>query len=246
MSIKNNPQQELDTYKKRQRMMPFVIGALAILLVVAGIIILVISVSGGFAPKPTATLPPTLTNTVLPPTQTPVPATNTVTPTITPTLTATATLTPVGPFEYTVLANDTCWDLAVKFKVDLAVLLALNNFPAGTCPIQPNAKIMIPAPGQTLPSPTAVDLTRIAPNTIINYTVQSGDSLRAIAIKFNSTQDAILKLNPTIKDGNLLYVGDVIKVPVNIATPVPTLAPTSTAATRLPSATATVTPTKTP
>ncbi len=229
--MKNSPQSVIESYKRRQKIMPWVIGILAILLVGAGIVILIMSFSQGgslFAPPATAT--PTATNTkvVLPPTATSIPPTITNTPTNTSTPTMTLTLTPVGPFEYTVQAKDTCWDLAIKYKVDLAALLALNNFPAGTCPITPGQNIMIPAPGQVLPTATPVDITKLLPGSIYKYTVQLGDSLRAIALMFHSTQDAIQKANPTITDVNKLNAGDVINVPVNIATPVPTAVPTST------------------
>jgi len=229
--MKNSPQSVIDSYKRRQRIMPWIIGILAVLLVGAGIVILVMSFSqnGGFlAPAPTATETATSTKVVLPPTATPLPPTETLTPTMTLTPTATMTLTPVGPFEYTVADKDTCWDLAIKFKVDLAALLALNNFPAGACPISPGQKIMIPAPGSVLPTATPVDTSKLLPGSIFKYTIQLGDSLRAIALMFNSTQAAIQLRNPTITDPNKLVAGQVIDVPVNIATQVPTAVPTST------------------
>jgi LysM repeat protein len=230
--MKNSPQSVIESYKRRQRVMPWIIGILAVLLVGAGIVILVMSFSQNgslFAPPATAT--PTATNTkvVLPPTSTPLPPTVTLTPTQTLTPTATMTLTPVGPFSYTVADKDTCWDLAIKFKVDLAALLALNNFPAGTCPLIPGQPIMIPAPGQTLPSATPVDVSKLLKGSIFKYTVQLGDSLRAIALMFNSTQAAILAANTTtLTDANKLVAGQVLNIPVNIATPVPTAVSTST------------------
>ena len=231
--------------------MPWIIGILAVLLVAAGIVILVMSLGpgGGFlAPPATATA--TATNTSVPTATVPSPtATATVTVTETPTLTV--TMTPVGPFEYTVQDKDTCWDLAIKYKVDLPALLALNNFAVGTCPIQPGQKIMIPAPGQTLPTPTLMDVTNMKPGTVISYVIQLGDTLRGIALQFHSTQDAIVKLNPTvITDANKLVAGVTIKIQVNIATPVPTIGATSTKkptgtitpATSTPTATLTKTP----
>jgi LysM repeat protein len=226
--MKNSPQSVIESYKRRQRIMPWVIGILAVLLVAAGVIILVLSLGqGGSLIPPPATATPTVTSTFTSTATVPSP-TATATPTQTLTPTATVTVTPLGPFEYTVQDKDTCWDLAIKFKVDLPALLALNNFAVGTCPIAPGQKIMIPAPGQTLPTPTPQDVSKLAPNTIIEIVVQLGDSLRAIALRYNSTQDAILKLNPTITDANKLVAGAKIKVPVNIATQVPTLGATST------------------
>lgn len=210
--------------------MPWVIGILAILLVAAGVVILVLSLGqGGSLIPPPATATPTVTNTASV-TPTVPSATPTATATLTLSPTATVTVTPLGPFEYTVQEKDTCWDLAIKYKVDLPALLALNNFAVGTCPITPGQKIMIPAPGQTLPTATPQDVSKLPAGTIIEVTLQLGDSLRAIALNYHSTQDAILKINPTITDANKLVAGQKIKVPVNIATPVPTLGPTSTKA----------------
>ena len=50
--------------------------------------------------------------------------------------------------------------------------------------------------------------------TYIEYTVKKGDTLGGIAKKYGVTVDAILALNPSIKDPNKIYVGQVIKIPV--------------------------------
>jgi LysM repeat protein len=42
--------------------------------------------------------------------------------------------------------------------------------------------------------------------------VQRGDTLRIIANKFGTTVDALLALNPNIKNANLIYAGQVINV----------------------------------
>ena len=47
----------------------------------------------------------------------------------------------------------------------------------------------------------------------IIYTVKSGDNLTTIAKNFNTTVDEILILNPDIKDKNLIYVNQKIKIP---------------------------------
>ena len=48
---------------------------------------------------------------------------------------------------------------------------------------------------------------------IIDYTVKKGDTLSEIAEDYDTTVSEIAKLNPEIKDVNLIYVGQVIKVP---------------------------------
>ena len=230
MSGKKSAQTVIESYNRRQKMMPMVIWGLAGLLVLVGVVILIIWLTGSSGPlsglfatrTPTPTI--TFTPSPVPPTHTP-----SLTPTITETPTPTATNTPSGPFEIEVKSGDTCFDLAAQYNADLQVLLKLNNFPAGQCPIKPGDKILIPAPGQKLPTPTELP-TNLPRGTRINYTVQSGDSLDLIAQKFNSTVDAILAANPTkIKTKTeILFVGIELIVPVNLVTPTPTRANTST------------------
>ena len=44
------------------------------------------------------------------------------------------------------------------------------------------------------------------------YTVKKGDTLGAIALKYNTTVAKLMALNPQIKNANLIYVGDVIRL----------------------------------
>ena len=50
------------------------------------------------------------------------------------------------------------------------------------------------------------------------YKVQKGDTLSSIAKKYGVTVDEILKVNPEITNPNLIYVGQIIKIPVPSAT----------------------------
>lgn len=227
METKDNPQDVINKYAKRQRYMPYVIGGLAGVLVLIGILI-IISVatgSGNVFKSVFATKTPTPTMTFTPTATVPSPTpTFTVTPSMTPTETQTST--PSGPQYYTVLEGDDCWSLASAFEVDLLVLLAINNFESGTCPIQPGMQILIPAPGQELPTPTPLP-TGLPYGYEITYTIQSGETLADLATRFNSTVEDILEIND-IEDENTIYAGQVIKIRINLVTPTPTLAPTST------------------
>ena len=44
------------------------------------------------------------------------------------------------------------------------------------------------------------------------YIVKKGDTLSAIAVKHHTTLKNLLALNPQIKNPNLIYVGDVIRL----------------------------------
>lgn len=232
MAGKDTPQQVIDTYKKRQQMTPFILGALAIVLVVVGVIILIVWLAGPNRPAISmlSTETPTATET-----STPTPVTPTLTITVTPTETVTPiiteTSTPSGPFEYTVQDDDTCWGIANQFEVDMMVLQALNNF-GSDCPIVPGQIILVPAPGQTLPTETPLP-TGLAYGTKVEYSVKSGDTLALIASKLNSTVESIMEDNE-IDDANTIFIGQVLIVRVNLVTPTITLAPTLVEATPTP------------
>ena len=227
MNDKDNPQNVINKYSKRQRYMPYVLGGLAGILALAGIFIIISVATGTGNPFKTifATKTPTPTATFTPTATVPSP-TPTMTPTVTETPMPTETPTPTGPQYYTVKEGDDCWTLANTFDVDLLVLLAINNFPSGTCPIVPGTDILIPAPGQALPTPTPLP-SDIARGTEIEYTIQPGETLQDIATRFNSTVEDIMERN-NIEDENVIFVGQLIKVRVNLVTPTVTVAPTST------------------
>lgn len=221
MSKKDDPQKMINSYKRRQQVLPFVIWGMAVLLIVVGVIILVVWILGPNKPQISffATQTPTSTNTA---TSTPVTPTATSTNTATATETPTVTITPTrsGPVEYTIQEGDTCYDISATFDVDMLVLLAINNFDAGSCPIQPGDKIIIPAPNQELPTatPWPANLPR---GTKLPYVVQFGDTLDLIAAKFLSTVEEIMILN-NLENANQIFAGQVLQVPVNLVTATPT------------------------
>jgi len=232
----------ISSYRKKQKLGPYIIGGIAILLAVVGIVLLVIYLTGGgggISLFSTRTPTPTETPTPTPVTPT---ATATMTPTVTNTPEPTNTSTPSGPFEYQVQEGDNCTTIAEEFEVDIEVLLALNNLTGG-CFIQPGQTILIPTSEQELPTATPLP-TDIAPGTLIEYTVRPGDTLIGLAEQFNSTVERIIEETndyrrdndlEEIEDNNDLFFGDVLIIPVYIVTPVPT-------ATSTPAATATPEP----
>lgn len=228
-----NPQKTIETFQKRQqaaKRAPIVLGIAALLLIIgaAALIFWLIGPNrpsfqiGLFAtdtPTPTDTATATLTPT---PTDTP-----TVTPTQTETPTVTLTPTIAGPFVYEVVEGDTCYGIAAKFQVDLLLLITINNLDPA-CPIQIGDKLTIPGPDTSLPTSTPLP-SNLRPGTKIDYVVVTGDTLGSIALKFNSTVDAIKEENG-ITNENEILVGRVLVIPVNLVTAVPTAttAPTGT------------------
>lgn len=238
---KESAQDVIEAYRKRQKKAqkaPILLGVAAGLLVVGAAALIFWLVGPGLpqmsflatdTPTPTQTFTPTSTSTAtLIPTETP-------TSTATPTVTLTPTLP--GPFVYEVLENDSLFTIAEKFKVDLLVLIAINNLDATNPIIRVGDKLTIPGPDTQLPTSSPIPLS-MRRGTLVEYTVQTGDTLAIIADKFNSTVDDIVKENE-LTDPNAIFVGQKLNIPVNLVTPVPSSTPGSSPT---PSATVTATP----
>ena len=237
MGIPMSVNETIESYRKRRNQMtPLLLGGLALVLVVVGIIIVVTSLHGGGLAKllatktPTPTVTPTVTDTPAP--------TDTVTVTASPTVTPTGT--PSAPQNYVVQEGDTLTSIVNDHnlgKNGLILIYMLNPLAkdpttGATTGIDPSTgfitvgeTIIIPNPGMQLPTATPLP-TGLFPGSRITYQVLPGDSLAGIAIKMNSTVAAIVAANQAImkKDGanTVLYQGEVIVVPIDLVTPVPT------------------------
>ena len=129
------------------------------------------------------------------------------------------TNTPSGSFEYTVQEGDSLAEIAGQFDSDIMTLLALNPaIDPILLTLNVGQKILIPAPNTQLPTATPVDTT-VPPGTMITYTVLSGETLEAIAIKFRSSVRQIVEENE-LENANDLFAGQILKIPVNIASAV--------------------------
>ncbi len=233
MSEKESAQDVIDSYRKRQqtaKRAPLIIGVAVLLLIIGAAIIIywflgdnrpAIPFFATDTPTPTETATPTATGT---PTSTP-----TITPTVTDTPTVTLTPTASGPFIYQVEEGDSLWSIAEKFQVDILLVITLNNLDPANPLIQVGDKLTIPGPDTELPTGTPLP-TNLARGTRIEYTIQQGDSLLFVAIKFNSTVDAIKEENE-LENENEIFIGQVLVIPVNLVTPVPTETPTPTGGT---------------
>jgi LysM repeat protein len=225
----HNVQDVIQGYRRRrERLVPLLLGIVAGLLVVIGVVLVVMWLSGGTPPSlpffgHTATPTSTLTLTPLPPT---------ATATITLTLPPTETPTPVGPQTYRVQEGDTLTSIAAQFQVDILLLMSVNNI------TDPNAifsgqELTIPAPGTERSTATPLPET-LASGTRIRYMVEPGDSLESIAARFNSTAEAIATASG-IRVTDTIGPGQILTVPVGIVTPTRTRTAAPSTATSVPS-----------
>ncbi len=145
--------------------------------------------------EPTATLEATSEPTAEP--------TPEVTPTVEPTEPAT------GQRSYQVRWGDTLSRIAQAHGTTVEAIMAAN--PSITDPARVNAGmvLVIPAQGSTPPAtqPTA------APSGPTSYVVQWGDTLYRIALRFGTTEAAIMAANPSITDPTRIYAGMTLVIP---------------------------------
>jgi len=103
---------------------------------------------------------------------------------------------------YIVQSGDTLSEIAVRFGTSVQALVRAN-------PQIEDASLIFP--GQELVIPTPVN---IIPNTgQTTYIVQSGDTLGEIALRFNTTVQALLDANPAIQDADIIYTGQQLVIP---------------------------------
>ncbi len=232
MPRKISPQYNISSYQKKGNGGAVLIWILGAIMIGFGILILILwftgdNSTGGISLNLFASKTPTATETI-----TPSPTVPTSTPTNTPmptdTLAPSMTPTPNGPQLYTVQEGDNCWDIAVKFGVDLNTLLGINGWT--DCNIHSGDEITIPGPDTQLPTNTAIPLTSYKQGQQIEYKIELNDNIQAIAAKFNSTVDSIAKLNKIDDTAAPLRQGNTLMIEVNIVTPTPTSVPTSTIA----------------
>ena len=128
------------------------------------------------------------------------PTATTGTTAVVPTTAPIPTSTPVASqFEYTVEWHDTLYSIALRFNTTVETIMALNGLP------DENA-IRV---GQVLkidgtPSPI--------PGTLLEYTVQAGDTLFSIAQKHGTTVDAISHANGIVSPW-FIQVGQKLVIP---------------------------------
>ncbi|KPB03382.1 C40 family peptidase [Bacillus sp. CHD6a] len=124
--------------------------------------------------------------------------------------------------DYVVKSGDSLWKIANNNQVSVSNIKSWNNLTNDL--IYPGQKLFLKAGGsasQTAPAPTP------SQPTSKTYTIKAGDSLSIIAKDHQTTLANLLKLNPSIKDVNKIYVGQIINVAApNSQTPAQPVTPT--------------------
>ena len=100
-------------------------------------------------------------------------------------------------FMYTVVAGDNLWAIAKRYGTTMEEIMRLNNLTSTL--IFPGQQLKIPNTGTTPPQYTT-------------YTVVAGDNLWAIAQRYGTTMEEIMRLNNLTS--TLIFPGQQLKIPI--------------------------------
>ena len=110
---------------------------------------------------------------------------------------------------YTVRAGDTLFSIATRFGTTVGAIAAANDLPA-------NGVIYV---GWTLKVPSTAPASSAPKAQTQSYIVQAGDYLALIAVRYNTTAQAIALAN-SLPNSWLIYAGQRLTIPTT-STPVP-------------------------
>jgi len=111
--------------------------------------------------------------------------------------------------EYVVQSGDTLSGIAARYGTTITAIMDANS------QITDPDLIYV---GQVLRIPQSTP----APSDYVEYVVQSGDTLSEIAARYGTTVSALMNANPQITDPDLIYVGQVLRIPQSTPDDTPT------------------------
>jgi len=109
---------------------------------------------------------------------------------------------PSGTTAYTIVAGDTLYSIAIRYSTTVQAILAVNPS-INPNNLQVGQRICVPA---AAPQP--------CPQGSVPYIIQSGDTFYSIALRYNTTVEALIRVNPNVNP-NALAIGQRICIPTS-------------------------------
>ncbi|MBM6551911.1 lytic transglycosylase [Marinomonas ostreistagni] len=113
---------------------------------------------------------------------------------------------------YTVKKGDSFWSIANRYNTNSKTLARWNNMGIGD-PLMPGKELVVwtqPDTKSSTPKSTRSVVKRVT------YTIRSGDSLAAVASKFNVSVSDIRKWNPKVGSQKFVQPGDRVTMLINV------------------------------
>lgn len=116
---------------------------------------------------------------------------------------------------YTVVEGDTLWGIAIKFGTSTEALMSFNNLDTEFLHIGQSLLISSQSTG-SLPGGSDYNTAQSLKGTTA-YTVVEGDTLWDLAVRFGTTDEAIIAINNT--DPDSLMIGQSLTIPAGTSIP---------------------------
>ncbi len=110
-----------------------------------------------------------------------------------------------GYVHYTVQSGDTLSVIAKKYNTTVAAIMALNPKITNADNIRQGQDIIVGVKGETPDTPVNPDTP--VDDGYVHHIVLAGETLSEIAVKYNTTQAAIMALNPEVTNANQIREG---------------------------------------
>ena len=104
--------------------------------------------------------------------------------------------------DYVIQPGDTLTSIGARFGVTVEAIVRVNPILVNPNAIYPGQIIRIPLAGQA-----PVQMASL-------YIIQPGDTMAAIARRFNIPVSALLRYNPQITNPNIIFPGQIIAIPL--------------------------------
>ena len=135
-----------------------------------------------------------------------------------------STIQAQGQTQHVVQTGDTLYAIALQYSTTVSALRSLNGLEVNDF-LRVGQVLQIPGSGGS--DSGTPEAGSSGTGCAAQHTVEAGDALLAISVRYDVAADAIARAN-SLSDVNHLFIGQVLCIPSEDAVPSPTPTPTAT------------------